>query len=144
MALSKEQFEAILTHRSIFYFVYPPLNTPDPHYFVCVGQLPSGEYAFSCCTSQFNTVRKFVEIRRLPNTTLVFMPPAVDNPFDRDTYVNCNEYFGFHKADLWEMYNLGSLTEHGEFPLESYEQIVIGFKDSTIIDEELKDNLPEV
>lgn len=144
MALTQDQFEAIITHRQILYFICPDLNSPNPHYFICVAHHPNGELVLSCCTSQFDTVKKLVERGRFPNSTLVYMPPASDNPFVKDTYINCNEYVPYLISELWEMYTLGSLSLHGELPLHSFEQILIGFKDSPLIEEDVKEKLPDV
>ncbi len=144
MALSRPQFEALVKPRRILRFAIPELNI-GLHFFVCVGQSPDGRWLFSCCTSQFDTVRKLIEKNRFPESTLVWMEAIdPDNPFHMDTYVNCNEYFGYQMDELWTMYGWGQLTKHDELPLHSFEQILIGFRDSNQIEEELKDNLPDI
>jgi hypothetical protein len=145
MALSRPQFEAIVKPKRILRFAIPELNIPIPHYFICVGQLPEGKFALSCCTSQFNTVRQLIERNRFPESTLVWIRATdADNPFHLDTYVNCNEYFGYEIDELWNMYSWQRLTVHDELPLHSFEQILIGLKDSDQIVEELKENLPSI
>ena len=143
--LSPQQFQADIKARAILYFSEPVLNTPIPHYFVCVGQSVDGELLFSCCTSQFETVRGLIERRRYLETTLVYMSPAdTDNPFTSETYVNCNEYFAYSIQHLWNLYLHGQLSFYGELPLHSFEQILIGFRDSNQIEEEIKDALPNI
>lgn len=144
MALSRPQFEALVKPRRILRFSVPRLNL-GLHFFVCVGQFPNGEFVFSCCTSQFNTVEQLIQRNRFPESTLVWMRATdTGNPFRLDTYVNCNEYFAYYMDALWDMYFWNQLTEHEELPLHSFEQILIGFRDSDQIEEELKDNLPSI
>jgi hypothetical protein len=67
-----------------------------------------------------------------------------DNPFNKKRYINCNEYFAYLLSELWNLYVRGTLTLHGELPLHSFEQILIGFADSNQIEEDLKSNLPTI
>ena len=144
--LSPEQFSANIKPRSIIYFSdRSALNTSNPHYFICIGSNSDGELIFSCCTSQFNTVSLLIERKRFSNTTLVFISKDDDeNPFTLDTYVNCNEYFPYLLSELWDMYNRGKLTLHGELPLDSFDQILTGFRNSTQIEQDLKETLPTI
>jgi hypothetical protein len=69
----------------------------------------------------------------------------VSNPFSKDTYVNCNEYFPFSIDELWTLYSSGQLTIIKDLlPIDSFEQILIGFNKSPIIEEEFKDSLPKI
>lgn len=142
--LSKEQFENEIKLRKIFYFSCPELNTDVPHYFICFSIHPVGVVNLSCCTSQFETVKKLIERGRLPYETLVYIPKEFhDNPFTLDTYVNCNEFFSYYVHELWDMYNKGELKLIDELlPLESFVQMIIGFNSSDLIEQELKDSLP--
>lgn len=145
MALSWEQFQATVKARAILNFPEPILKTPDPHYFICIGLSPDNELVLSCCTSQFETVKNLVERNRYPASTLVYIPKThADNPFKKDTYINCNEYFQYTMGELWAMYNKGQLSFHGELPLDSFDQILTGFRDSDQIEDELKDTLPTI
>ncbi|SRR5258708_22291111 len=144
-ALSPQQFEADIKPRSILYFPEPFLNTTEPHYFICIGQTSERRIITSCCTSQFNTIKNLIERRKYPPTTLVYIPSHnSDNPFKKDTYVNCNEFFGYELSELWDLYLHNQLSFHGELPLDSFEQILIGMKDSDQIVEEIKDCLPNI
>jgi len=145
MPLTKLEFEAEIKSRKIFYFPCEELKTPIPHYFICICIYPIGTANLSCCTSQFDTVKRLIERRRFPNETLVYIPDSdSDNPFHRDTYINCNEYFPFLIEELWDMYQHGILEIRSELPLHSFEQILIGFNTSPMIEDELKDSLPDL
>jgi hypothetical protein len=144
--LTRVQFEAELVSRKILYFPCVDLNTHVPHYFICVCNHPVDIVNLSCCTSQFDTVKQLIERRKFPNETLIYMQKSdVSNPFSKDTYVNCNEYFPFSIDELWTLYSSGQLTIIKDLlPIDSFEQILIGFNKSPIIEEEFKDSLPKI
>jgi hypothetical protein len=84
-----------------------------------------------------------IEKNRFPPETLVFIPGVdADNPFKKDTYINCNEYFQYSTDEFWELYSGKEMRIVGELPLHSFEQILIGFLKSDIIEQEYKDSLP--
>jgi hypothetical protein len=143
--LSPHQFEADIKPQAILYFPEPVLNTTEPHYFICIAKTEEGEIITSCCTSQFNTVRNLIEKWGYPPSTLVYIPNSdSDNPFKKDTYINCNEFFGYKLSELWDLYLHNQLSFHGELPLYSFEQILIGMRESDQIVEEIKDCLPNI
>ena len=143
MPLTRVQFEAEIRTGKVFYFSCPELNTNIPHYFVCVVRQPDDIIVLSCCTSQFETVKRLIEMRRFPYETLIFMSAGdPQNPFIYDTYINCNEYFPYSVQEFWEMYQDGEIQIIGEIPDDSIEQILIGFRSSPVIEQELKLLLP--
>lgn len=145
-ALSPEQFTSAIKPRAILYFSDQiALKTPNPHYFICVGSNYDNELIFSCCTSQFNSVLTLIERKRFPSSTLVYISKDDnENPFTKNTYVNCNEYFPYFLSELWQLYVRGILSFHGELPLNSFGQILTRFMDSTQIEQELKEGLPTI
>lgn len=62
--------------------------------------------------------------------------------FKKDTYVNCNEYFPYTVDELWDLYCEGVLTIKGKLPDYSLQQLIIGFLDSEMIEDEIKGTLP--
>jgi hypothetical protein len=144
--LNKSEFEAELICRKIFYFSCPELNTPVPHYFICICNHPIDIVNLSCCTSQFDTVRRLIERGRFPSETLIYIPATdADNPFHKDTYVNCNEYFPYTIEELWILYYSNQLQIIPQLlPIHSFEQILIGFNASPQIEDEIKDALPSM
>lgn len=144
--LSRSDFENTLKIRKILKFpCEEELKTPISHFFIYICCTASGDIVLSCCTSQFETVRKLIERNRFPNETLVHIPYGdVDNPFNRDTYVNCNEWFAYTVEELWTMYQNGELEViELILPIHSFEQIVLGFKASPTIEEFVKEVLPD-
>ncbi|HVU56129.1 MAG TPA: hypothetical protein VHD83_13785 [Puia sp.] len=144
MPLSRSQFESELVPGKVLYFSCEELGTLEPHFFICIVRQPDDIIVLSCGTSQFNTVMKLIERKRFPNETLVFIP-AEDgtNPFSKDTYINCNEYFPYDISELWDMYDLGRLAIRGDIAQDSLHQIILGFHKSPIIEYEVKEMLPD-
>ena len=99
----------------------------------------------SCCTSQFDTVRRFVETRSLPMESLVWISPdesSVDNPFSKDTYVNCNSCFTYTIEEFRTMYDAETVSYSGKVSDSHYEQILIGIHSSPLVDNETKEIIP--
>jgi hypothetical protein len=89
-------------------------------------------------------MQALVDRKRFPHETIVFMSAADSaNPFTKDTFINCNEYFPYSIDELWDMYNQTELTLKGDIPLDSYHQLVVGFHASPVIEFEIKDLLPD-
>ena len=146
MLLNKSQFEAELVSRKVFYFPCPELNTTVSHYFICICNHPINIVNLSCCTSQFDTVRRLIERHRFPPETLVYIPGSdPQNPFTKDTFVNCNEYFLYTILELWIMYTNKILQISQKLiPLDSFAQILNGFHTSPQIEEDMKEMLPSI
>lgn len=87
----------------VYYFVNPQIPSLEPHYHICLEQAGGGVLFMACCTSQFDKRKLYIERTGLPMTTLVYMPPDVDNGFKKDTYVDCNRCFEFAEDDLPRM-----------------------------------------
>lgn len=144
--MTRAEFENCLTGRKILYFQCDELNSPHPHYFVCIFVDAMRVAHMSCCTSQFETVRRLIERNRYPETTLVYISEQdSDNPFSKPTYINCNEYFQFSIDELWDWYQHRDLTVKEQLlPMHSFEQIILGFHASNVIEEEIKEQLPDL
>lgn len=145
--LSVTDFEAQLVSRRLLYFAYPEeLKTPTPHYFICLCNHPIGSASFSCCTSQFDTVKRLVENKLYPPETLVYIPHSdSENPFTKDTYVNCNEHWVFSVNELWVKLQTGALQIMPNLlPLDSFHQVLMGLQASPVVEVELQESLPSM
>lgn len=137
-------FLASIQEKKVFYFVSDQINSSEPHIYICLKRSANDVLIMACCTSQFETVRKFIEARKLPKETLVWISPRdPENPFSRDTYVNCNNCFTFTVAEFRQMYESDSISLSGEISEIHFEQILIGVHSSPLIEEETKDLLPK-
>lgn len=133
-----------IAKKGIYLFSSTHLNTDIPHYFICIVRTDGDLLYMTCCTSQFETVRRFVETRpNIPETTLVWISPKNnENPFTKDTYVNCNSVFVYSVEDLTQMYLNEEITYKGEISDIHYEQLLIGVNASPLVDEEIKEFIP--
>lgn len=139
MKLPINLFLAAIGERKVYYFSTTKINTAEPHYFICLKRTDNDLLIMSCCTSQFGTIKSFVETRGLPFETLVWISPKdIENPFTKDTYVNCNESKTFTLDEFKDMYNSDNISYSGEISENHYKQILIGIHSSTLIDEETK------
>lgn len=137
-------FEAGIQPKEIYLFSSNYLNTPEPHYFICIKRTDGNILYMTCCTSKFDTVRRFVESRpEIPQTTVVWIKPNDPNhELYLDTYVNCNNVFSYTIEELMEMYKTGSVQYKGTISNNHYEQLLIGIHNSPLVDEEIKDFIP--
>lgn len=90
--LPKVLLEDNISEGSIFYFEKDcPIGIKE-HMHVCIKK---GDriLLFSTCTSQKDTVYRFITRRNFdPNTYPMFVPDNA-NEFDKDTFVNCNNVY---------------------------------------------------
>ena len=144
MKVPTELFIKGITEKKVYYFSSTQINTDIPHYFICIKRTDEDVLILSCCTSQFDTVKSFVESRNLPFETLVYITPADEiNPFDKQTFVNCNEYFEYSVDDFRSKYETDSISFSGAISDGHYEQILIGIHASPLIAPEVKELIPQ-
>lgn len=87
---------------------------------------------------------RLLEKNNLPNETIVWVSPAdEENPFTKNTYVNCNEYFTYTIDEFKNLYESDKVKFTGEISEIHYEQILIGIQMSPLIDDETKELLPK-
>jgi hypothetical protein len=143
MKVPTQLFLSAIEERKVYYFSTTKINTEEPHHFICLKRTENDLLIMSCCTSQFNTVSRFVETRSLPYETLVWISSNDgDNPFTRDTYVNCNNSFTYTIDEFRSMYDSDSVSHSGEISENHYKQILIGIHISPLVDEETKVLIP--
>lgn len=136
-------FISAIQEKKIYYFSTTKIDSTKPHYFICIKKTDNDVLIMSCCTSQFKTIENYVVSRQLPYETLVWISPAdSSNPFTIDTYVNCNSPIPFTLDEFRAMYVADSITSSGEISLNHYSQILIGIHASTLIEPEIKEQIP--
>ena len=144
MKLPVQAFIDSISERKVYYFSNTQLNTLVEHHYICLKRTDNNILILSCCTSKFETVKKYIEKNNLPYETLVHISPkSSENPFTVDTYINCNDYHTFTVEDFVIMHEDNKLEYTGEVSLADYEQLLYGIHASTLIDEETKDLLPK-
>lgn len=142
---TKEDFAKFIAEKKIYFFSCKKLGINNPHYFICLKRNNQDLLLLSCCTSQFETVRKYIEYNKLPESTLVSISNRYeDNPFNRETYINCNDVKILHVDDLKELYASQELTFQGNINDFQYKQIITGIIDSPVVEEDIKEELPNI
>jgi len=130
--------------KKVYYFSSPKLNTPVPHYYICIKRTDNDVLILTCCTSQDDTIIKFINYNHLPYTTLVWVTAKdPSNPFTVETFVNCNQYHLYSVDEFKQMYNSNTIDFSGEISDVHYEQIVVGLHSSPLIEPEIKELIPK-
>lgn len=142
MKIPTPLFLSNISQKKVYYFKSDKLNTHIPHYFVCLTVGSDGIVLLTCCTSQFEKRKKFIETRGLPLSTLVWIKPNEENGFKINSYVDCNSYFDYTLEELGQLYETNELEYKGEISDADFNQILIGLKESPLIEESVKDKLP--
>ncbi len=145
MKLPTDYFISAIEDQKIYYFSSSKLNVTDPHYFICIKRTVNDILILSCCTSQFETVQNYVTTKKLPYETLVWINPDssdLNNPFTKDTYINCNQFFTYTVEEFRNMYDSEQVSYSGILSDNHYVQILTGIHSSPLIDEETKEIIP--
>ncbi len=143
MKLPVNFFLDTIQEKKVYYFSNSSMNTDIPHNYICLKRTPDDLLILSCCTSKFETIKRFIEIRELPYQTLVWIRPD-DAIFTKDTYINCNQYFSYTVEQFKQMYESGKIEFKGQIADSTFEEIIDGLLQSPLIDEETKDLLPKL
>ena len=135
---SFDLFKTQLEGKSIFLFSSSQINSPDPHFFICLGEKGGRVLTFVCCTTQFEKRKRFIEQKGLPHQTLVWIKPDAENQLSKDTYIDCNKSFDFTLEELNMKYQKGEIRFIGQIIDTQFEQILLGIDASPLIEGEVK------
>jgi hypothetical protein len=131
-----------LEEQNIYLFASPQISSELPHYFICIKRCDGGLLYMSCCTSQYEKKVRFIESRSLPFETLVYIRPTNEVPFNKETYINCNDVLLFSIEDLKNEVTNGELHFKGKISDNHYQQILKGIHASPLVEEEIKMLIP--
>jgi hypothetical protein len=134
-------FEETLEPGRIYFFKNKKLTSNIPHFHILIAIPNNDLLILTCCTSQFEKRARFIELANLPFETLVWLKPDDDNPFTKDTYVDCSSSFKYSKDTFIDMYTNGNLEYKGIIQDGKLQEIIHGVKSSPVITEEIKDLL---
>jgi hypothetical protein len=127
--------------RAIFKFKSDEFDDKTGHYHICIDFDADEILTLVLCTSQFESLKKQIEIRKLPSETLVWVKSNPDLPFTKETYVDCNKYFSKSKTHIADLYQKGELEGGWQIHDDAYQQIIEGMIESPIIENVLKKRL---
>lgn len=133
-----------LQEKEVYYFKNnkPDFNSDDPHYFICMKRTEGDLLILTCCTTQFEKRKNFIESRNLPLTTLVPIKSDGENGLKEDSFVDCNSCFFYDVEEFRQLHLNNEITFKGNLSRVNYEQILIGLHDSPRIEGTTKDMLP--
>jgi hypothetical protein len=131
-----------ISTQKVYYFKSSKISSQLPHYFICV--ITGNEtFVLVCCTSQFDKRKRFAESRGL-ESSLVWIKSDTDNGLKIDSYVDCNTVFYYTIEEFKILYENDEIEYKGELSEIHFTQIITGIKNSSLIEEEVKDLLPEI
>jgi hypothetical protein len=136
-------FEETLEPGRIYFFKNKELTSDAPHFHILIAIPNNDLLILTCCTSQFEKRARFIELANLPNETLVWLKPDDDNPFTKDTYVDCNSSFKYSRDTFIDMYTNENLEYKGIISDGKLLEIIHGVITSPMITEEIKDLITE-
>jgi hypothetical protein len=132
-------FGSTIEPGKIYYFKSNQLTSTElPHYFIVIATPTNGLIIFTCCTSQFEKRKRFIELNKIPFSTLVWIKPDEENGLKKDSYVDCNNCFRYSKEELIEMYDNLKIKFVGYLSDYKLEEIKKGIIDSPLVVNEIK------
>ena len=137
MEVSFETFYQVLKEKSILYFSLNYQGNPDPHYYVLLDK-GTEILLFSVCTSKLDTILNYVKRRNLNYDTIVFIENEPDNPFSKNTYINCNSPVSIPVEDFKKMFNEGKIKYKDQLDDDHFEQIINGILKSRLVERKIK------
>jgi hypothetical protein len=144
MKVPIDLFKKGIAEKKVYYFSSSKLNVQAPHYYICIKRTDDDILIATVCTSQFETVKNMVERQKLPMETLVRIKPEPGvNPFDKDTYIYCNNTFTFTIEEFEGMYEDNRITLSGEISDLHYNDILVGLHASPLIARDIKASIPK-
>lgn len=119
-------------------FKFSTTSLPEPHYYIVISNIDNKIIALCCCTSQYDTIQKYLIKNNYSEKILVDIDYNNYNFLKKPTFINCNiktviEYNEFIKNHLKD--------KKGEINQEDYKKIIEGILISPDIEEEFKDIL---
>jgi hypothetical protein len=131
----------LIKEKSVFYFTSSKINTKVPHNFIVIKNIDDSIIVFSCCTSQYQTICRYVSFNNYSEDTIASIDYNSYSFLKKPTYINCNSKIEYDYTEFTSLYQTGKINYRGEISDEEYDKIVNGIILSEDIEEELKDHL---
>lgn len=130
---------------AVYYFSAPGLiKTNQPHYFIVL-HVSNADIITACYTTTKVEKRfKYIQLNKLPESTLVCILPDDQNGLKKASYVDCNtQVHQFAVTYFKSKYKTSGIKPCGLISAESINQIINGIIESPVIEEEIKDLFKE-
>lgn len=144
MDLSDMYFD-FANSRDIFYFKNSAISSDEPHYYVCITKTDGGVILLTICTSQEDTIKKYVRFNPLVDeSTIVWIQKDSDeeHPFTKDTFINCNNVFEFTKEEFNLLKSENKIKNKGALSEGKFQEMLDGIHSSNILTGEQKALIP--
>lgn len=138
MELPQSLLEETINESEIYFFTSQTNVGVPEHIHICVKKQDK-YFLFTACTSQTDTIYKFVIHSHIdPNTFPCFVPDET-NGFRQITYVNCNQIIEYNKNDFLKLLSDNKIYKlKGKLSVDGMKQIIKGIKLSKIVPERIK------
>lgn len=136
MDLPSNLINSVITDGSVFKF--STTNLPIPHYYIVISNIDNKIIALSCCTTQYDTIQKYLKKNNYSEKILVDIDYNNYNFLKKATFINCNTKIEFEYNDFVKKH---LKDQKGEINYEDYKKIIEGILISPDIEEEFKDLL---
>lgn len=141
LLLPQALFLQTIKPKAIFKFKNDEFDDKTGHYHICIEIDEDEMVTLMLCTKQFENIKRQLQIRKLPNETLVWIKSNSELPFTKETFVDCNKYYSKSKSWLFDLYQKGELEGLWVLHDDAYQQILEGMIESPIIENVLKKRL---
>jgi len=140
MDLPSSLFTSSIEEGNIYYFTTDQINTQVPHHFICIKKSDK-VVLFNCCTSNPDSMYKFVTAKKLSEETIVTIPAFTKGTeLTKHTYINCNEDpIEFTLEQFTDKFKALKVKSTGTIDAEYFSKILAGIRASDMIDEEMKE-----
>jgi hypothetical protein len=136
--LPNDLINSVIKDGSVFKFSTNKINTTEPHYFIVISNIDNKIIALSCCTSQYDTIQKYLKKNNYSQKILVDIDYNNYNFLKKPTFINCNTKIEFNYIDFVKKH---LKDKKGEINQDDYTKIVEDILISPDIEEEFKDFL---
>lgn len=135
MDLPSNLINSVIKDKAVFYLRTNKIDSGEPHYFIVISNIDNKIIALSCCTSQYDTILKYIKRNKYPDNTIADIDYNSYDFLKTSTFINCNNKIEF---DYDEFVKKHLKDEKGEINNEDYKKIVDGMLSSPDIEEEFK------
>lgn len=130
--------EELVAEAQICYFGKDStIGVPD-HYHICVKK-QGRTYMFTACTSQIDTIYRYLSHSGTDPNTIPCLSPSVSNGFRVLTFVNCNQVYVCESEAMADEIRLGHVSkEQGSLTEEEMLMLVKGIRLSRTVSDDIK------
>ena len=138
MDLPEKLLEELTSESDIYFFNNGAMIGVPGHFHICVKRKDKLVF-FTACTSQINTIIRFLSNTATDPNTIPCIHPSQNNGFRELTFVDCNRVFDCSIQTLIENLQIGTITKgKGRVSLKEMRMLVNGIKLSKTVADNIK------